>query len=421
MHDIKAISENPEAFDKALKRRGLQPSSAEILRLDQEYRATQTAMQETQAKRNDLSRQVGDIKKAGGNAEEIMLQVADLKEKLAELENRANLEQEELREILSTLPNRLADDVPEGKDETANKEIRRIGTPPDIKNPKQHFELGEALGLMDIPTAAKLSGSRFTLLKGALARMERALGMFMLDIHTKENGYTEFSPPLMVKDEIVYGTGSLPKFAEDLFRTTTGLWLIPTAEVPLTNIVYDSIVPREELPYRFTAMTPCFRSEAGSAGKDTRGMLRQHQFYKVELVSIAAPDQSWKEHDRMTACAETVLQRLGLAYRTVILSTGDTGFASCKTHDIEVWLPGQNTYREISSCSNCWDFQARRMNARCKAAGAKNTEFVHTLNGSGVAIGRTVIAIMENYQQPDGSILIPEALRPYMGGMEIIK
>ncbi len=421
MHDIKLIRENPEDFDKAMKRRGLPPSSVEILRLDQEYRATQTAMQEVQAKRNDLSKQVGEIKRKGGDADALMREVADMKDKLAELENRARLEDEELRELLANLPNRPADDVPDGKDEHDNKEVRRVGSPPGIKNPKQHFELGEALGLMDIPTAAKLSGSRFTLLKGPLARMERALGMLMLDTHTKEFGYTEFSPPLMVKDEIVYGTANLPKFADDLFRTTTGLWLIPTAEVPLTNIVCDSIVNRDELPFRYTAMTPCFRSEAGSAGKDTRGMLRQHQFYKVELVSITAPDKSWEEHERMTACAETILKKLGLAYRTVILCTGDMGFGSCKTYDIEVWLPGQNTYREISSCSNCWDFQARRMNARCKAPGDKNTEFVHTLNGSGIAIGRALIAVMENYQQPDGSIIVPEVLRPYMGGMEIIR
>jgi seryl-tRNA synthetase len=421
MHDIRLIRENPQAFDAALKRRAMNPASSEILRLDEEYRATQTAMQDAQARRNDLSRQVGEAKRTGGDADTIMRDVAALKENLTELENRARLEEEELRELLSGLPNRLADDVPEGKDDRDSKEVRRIGTPPAIKNPKQHFELGEALGLMDIPTAAKLSGSRFTLLRGALARMERALGMLMLDIHTKEHGYTEFSPPLMVRDEIAYGTGSLPKFADDLFRTTTGMWLIPTAEVPLTNIVNGDIVNREELPYRYTAMTPCFRSEAGSAGKDTRGMLRQHQFYKVELVSITAPDQSEAEHERMVASAETVLKRLGLPFRTVVLCTGDTGFASRKTYDIEVWLPGQDTYREISSCSNCWDFQARRMNARCKAAGAKATEFVHTLNGSGVAIGRTVIAIMENYQQPDGSIVIPEALRPYMGGMEVIR
>jgi len=421
MHDIKLIRENPDAFDEALKRRGLPPASAEILRLDEEFRATQTAMQEAQARRNELSRKVGEIKRAGGKAEDLMREVVDLKEKLAELENRARLEEEELKEILSSLPNRPGPDVPDGKDERDNKEIRRFGITPEIRNPKQHFELGEALGLMDFSTAAKIAGARFTMLRGALARMERALGAFMLDLHTKEFGYTEISPPLLVRDETAYGTNNLPKFAEDLFRTTTGLWLIPTAEVPLTNIVQGDIVNREELPYRFTAMTPCFRSEAGAAGKDTRGMLRQHQFYKVELVSITAPDQSEAEHERMTSCAEEVLKRLGLPFRTVVLCTADMGFGARKTYDIEVWLPGQNTYREISSCSNCWDFQARRMNARCKAPGAKNTEFVHTLNGSGVAIGRTIIAIMENYQQPDGSIVIPEALRPYMGGLEIIR
>jgi len=389
--------------------------------MDADRRATQTAMQEAQARRNDLSKQIGEVKRTGGNADALMQEVANLKDSLAELENRARLQDKAFEEYLSCIPNRLADDVPDGKDDNDNKEVRRVGAPRDIKNPKHHFELGEALGLMDFTTAAKLSGARFTLLKGALSRLERALGAFMLDIHTKEFGYTEFSPPLLVKDEIVYGTGSLPKFAEDLFKTTTGHWLIPTAEVPLTNIVHGDIVNRDELPYRFTALTPCFRSEAGSAGKDTRGMLRQHQFYKVELVSIAAPDQSEAEHERMTSCAETVLKRLGLPFRTMVLCTNDTGFASRKTYDIEVWLPGQNTYREISSCSNCWDFQARRMNARCRRPGDKGTEFVHTLNGSGIAVGRALIAVMENGQQPDGSIVIPEALRPYMGGMEVIR
>jgi len=421
MHDIQLIRKDPEAFDRALKRRGLKPASAEILKMDADRRATQTAMQEAQARRNDLSKQIGDIKRTGGNADGLMQEVADLKDRLAELENRARLQDKAFEEHLSFIPNRPADDVPDGKDEKDNKEVRRVGMPRDIKNPKQHFDLGEDLGLMDFATAAKLSGARFTLLKGSLAKLERALGNFMLDIHTKEFGYLETSPPLMVRDETAYGTGNLPKFAEDLFKTTTGLWLIPTAEVPMTNIVNGDIVNRDELPYRFTALTPCFRSEAGSAGKDTRGMLRQHQFYKVELVSITAPDQSVAEHERMTSCAETVLKRLDLPFRTIVLCTGDMGFASCKTYDIEVWLPGQNTYREISSCSNCWDFQARRMNARCRKPGEKGTEFVHTLNGSGIAVGRTLIAVMENYQQPDGSIVIPEALRPYMGGMERIQ
>jgi seryl-tRNA synthetase len=421
MHDLRLIRDYPEAFDAALKRRGMPAASAEILKLDAERRATQTAMQEAQARRNDNSKQIGEMKRTGANADALMQEVAALKEKLATLEVQEREQGAKLEDILARLPNRLADDVPDGADEKANKEIRRTGSPKEIAKPRQHFELGEALGLMDFTTAAKLSGARFTMLKGALARMERALGDFMLDIHTNEFGYTEFSPPLMVKDEIAYGTAQLPKFAEDLFRTTTGLWLIPTAEVPLTNIVNGDIVNRDDLPYRFTARTACFRSEAGSAGKDTRGMLRQHQFYKVELVSITAPDQSEAEHERMTACAETVLKRLELPFRTVVLCSGDTGFAARKTYDIEVWLPGQNTYREISSCSNCWDFQARRMNARCRAPGDKGTAFVHTLNGSGIAIGRTVIAIMENYQQPDGSIVVPEALRKYMGGMEIIR
>ncbi len=322
--------------------------------------------------------------------------------------------------ILSALPNLPAADVPDGKDEKDNKEIRKSGEPKRINSAKQHFELGEALGLMDFDTAAKLSGARFTLLKGPFARLERALGNFMLDIHTSEFGYTEISPPLMVRDEIMYGTAQLPKFAEDQFKTTTGLWLIPTSEVPLTNIVNGDIVEREKLPFRFVAKTPCFRAEAGAAGKDTRGMLRQHQFYKVEMVSITTPDQSEAEHERMTECAETILKKLELPFRTVMLCTGDMGFAARKTYDIEVWMPGQNMYREISSCSNCGDFQARRMNARCRTAGEKNTEFMHTLNGSGVAVGRCLIAIIENYQQPDGSVIIPTALQPYMGGLKQI-
>jgi seryl-tRNA synthetase len=311
--------------------------------------------------------------------------------------------------------------VPNGKDEHDNKELRRVGEPPRINSAKQHFEIGENLKLMDFENAAKLSGARFTILKGGLARLERAIGNFMLDVHTEEFGYTEISPPLMVKDEIMYGTAQLPKFAEDQFKTTHGLWLIPTAEVPLTNIVNGDIVEKEKLPYRFVARTPCFRAEAGAAGKDTRGMIRQHQFYKVELVSITSPDQSEAEHERMTACAETILKKLELPFRTIVLCSGDMGFGARKTYDIEVWLPGQNAYREISSCSNCGDFQARRMNARCKSAGDKNTEFVHTLNGSGLAVGRTLIAILENNQQPDGSVIIPPVLRPYMGGMERIE
>ena len=344
---------------------------------------------------------------------------------------------ENLETILAGLPNMPAADVPDGKDESDNKELRKNGHPSLNNNPLQHFDLGEALGQMDFNTAAKLSGARFTVLKGALARLERALGNFMLDIHTTEFGYTEVSPPLMVKDEIMYGTAQLPKFREDQFfvmsggewqkhakepvGTPNGWWLIPTAEVPLTNLVNDLILEREQLPLRLTARTPCFRAEAGSAGKDTRGMLRQHQFYKVEMVSITAPEESEAEHERMTACAETVLTRLELPFRTIVLCTGDMGFAARKTYDIEVWMPGQNTYREISSCSNCGDFQSRRMNSRFRTIGEKNTRFVHTLNGSGVAVGRCLIAVMENFQQPDGSIIIPTALRKYMDGMERIE
>lgn len=421
MHDIKLIREEPEALDKAMARRGLPAISADILKIDSLRRAAQTAMQEAQARRNDLSKQVGEIKRKGGNADEIMQEVANLKDRMAELETQEKELGLQLDSILQNLPNRPASDVPDGKDENDNKEVRRIGTPPGLNNPRQHFELGEDLGEMDFTNAAKLSGARFTILSGQLARLERAIGNFMLDLHTTEFGYTEVSPPLMVRDEIVYGTGNLPKFAEDLFRTTTGLWLIPTAEVPLTNIVNGDIVDADALPMRMTARTPCFRSEAGSAGRDTRGMLRQHQFYKVELVSITRPDQSNAEHERMTQCAETVLKRLEIPFRTVVLCTGDMGFCSQKTYDIEAWLPGQNAYREISSCSNCGDFQARRMNARYRAAGEKNTSFVHTLNGSGLAIGRCLIAVMENFQNPDGSIAIPAALRPYMGGLEKIE
>ncbi|MDR3423674.1 MAG: serine--tRNA ligase [Alphaproteobacteria bacterium] len=442
MHDIRFIREQPEVFDKALKRRGLEPKAAEILTLDSARRAAQTEMQELQAKRNDLSKQIGEIKRQKGDADALMQQVAMMKDRLAlvEIEDKDN--GRKLQEMLSGLPNMPFDDVPDGKDEHDNKELRRIGKPSLINAPREHFDLGEALGLMDFENAAKLSGARFTILKGALARLERALGDFMLDLHTEEFGYTEVSPPLLVKTEIMYGTAQLPKFIDDQFsayagmaslsaevaRAGTGdrvsvdppLWLVPTAEVPLTNLVNNAIVEREKLPLRVTARTACFRAEAGSAGKDTRGMLRQHQFYKVELVSITAPDQSQAEHERMTECAETVLKRLELPFRTIVLCTGDMGFASRKTYDIEVWMPGQNTYREISSCSNCGDFQARRMNARCRAAGEKQTEFVHTLNGSGVAIGRCLIAIMENYQQADGSIVVPQALRKYMGGVEKI-
>lgn len=424
MHDIRFIREQPEAFDAALQRRSLASLSAEILALDAARRAAQTEMQELQAKRNEVSKQVGEIKRNKGDAEPLMRQVAEMKERLAALEIIDKEKAAELQDRLSRIPNLPFADVPDGKDEHDNKELRRFAEPKNIANPKQHFELGEKLGLMDFEVAAKLSGARFSILKGPLARLERALGDFMLDMHTQEFGYTEVSPPLLVKDEIMYGTAQLPKFADDQFfagklNAEDKLWLIPTAEVPLTNLVNNAIVEREKLPLRFTARTPCFRAEAGAAGKDTRGMLRQHQFYKVEMVSITTPDQSAAEHERMTECAEAVLKKLELPFRTIVLCTGDMGFASKKTYDIEVWMPGQNSYREISSCSNCGDFQARRMNARFRS-GEKQTEFLHTLNGSGVAIGRCLIAIMENYQQPDGSIIVPAALRDYMGGLERI-
>lgn len=420
MHDLRSIRDNPAAFDAGLARRGVEPLSSRILELDQERRACQTQFQELQARRNEASKLIGAYKKEGKDAQPLLDEVAGLKEKLPQLEEREKALGVELDGILASYPNIPAADVPDGKDEHDNVEIRRVGTPAEIANAKQHFELGEALGLMSFDLAAKLSGARFTVLRGHLARLERALGDFMLDIHTREFGYEEVSPPLLVKDDAAFGTGQLPKFTEDLFQTTNGFWLIPTAEVPLTNLVNDAILDGEELPLRLTARTPCFRSEAGSAGRDTRGMIRQHQFYKVEMVSITRPDQSAAEHERMTDAAETVLKRLGLPFRTVTLCTGDMGFTSQKTYDIEVWLPGQGAYREISSCSNCGDFQARRMKARFRNKGEKATQFVHTLNGSGTAVGRCLIAVMENYQQADGSILIPEALRPYMGGLERI-
>lgn len=420
MHDIRSIRDNPAAFDAGMARRGVEPLSSRILELDQERRACQTQSQELQARRNEASKLIGAYKKDGKDAQPLLDEVAAIKEKMPQLEEREKELGAELDRILASYPNIPAAEVPDGKDEHDNVEIRRIGTPTPIANAKQHFELGEALGLMSFDLAAKLSGARFTVLRGQLARLERALGDFMLDIHTTEYGYEEVSPPLLVKDDAAFGTGQLPKFTEDLFQTTNGFWLIPTAEVPLTNLVNDAILDAEELPLRLTARTPCFRSEAGSAGRDTRGMIRQHQFYKVEMVSITRPDQSAAEHERMTDAAETVLKRLGLPFRTVTLCSGDMGFTAQKTYDIEVWLPGQGAYREISSCSNCGDFQARRMKARFRAKGEKSTQFVHTLNGSGTAVGRCLIAVLENYQQADGSILIPEALRPYMGGLERI-
>ncbi|WP_448187708.1 serine--tRNA ligase [Azospirillum sp. sgz301742] len=421
MHDLRAIRDNPEAFDRGLARRGLEPMSGTVLDLDQRRRAAQTRMQEMQARRNEAAKEIGLAKREGRDVQPILDEMALLKERLPQAEEEEARIGAELDDLLARLPNLPADDVPDGKDEHDNIEIRRWGEPKPIANAKQHFELGEALKLMDFDAAARMSGSRFTVLKGGLARLERALAQLMLDVHTGEHGYTEVAPPLMVRDTALFGTGQLPKFEEDLFRTNTDHFLIPTSEVPLTNLAADQILDQDSLPHRYTALTPCFRAEAGAAGKDTRGMIRQHQFWKVEMVSITTPEQSEAEHERMTRCAETVLQTLGLPYRTIVLCTGDMGFSARKTYDVEVWLPGQNAYREISSCSNCGDFQARRMKARSKAKSDKQTQFVHTLNGSGVAVGRCLIAVLENYQQPDGSILVPEALRPYMRGLERIE
>ena len=502
MFDIKWIRDNPDAFDAGLRKRGLAPSgdvkfAAELIGLDEARRAVITKLQEAQARRNAASKEIGKAKAAKdeAKAQALMAEVAALKDELAKGEEEQRAADKTLHDALSVIPNLPLDEVPVGKDEHDNKEVRNVGTPPKLawtNKPLQHFEIGERLGLMDFETAAKLSGARFVVLKGMLARLERALAAFMLDIHTAPEkngigGYTEIAPPLMVRDEVMYGTAQLPKFEEDQFATKrniefdeaelgklyaeltdrkhkievveaqldagalgrnprdlqhdliaykhqlariksqmralvgdSDLWLIPTAEVPLTNLVREKITDEAELPIRVTAYTPCFRAEAGAAGKDTRGMIRQHQFSKVELVSITAPEQSLAEHERMTACAEEVLKRLGLAYRTMLLCTGDMGFASQKTYDIEVWLPGQNTYREISSCSVCGDFQARRMNARYRPKGAKDTRFVHTLNGSGLAVGRTMIAILENYQEADGSVSLPDVLVPYMGGIRKI-
>lgn len=421
MHDMKWIRDNAEAFDAGLKRRGLTPLSAELIALDAESRALQTEIQELQAKSNAIAKSIPEVKKAGGDIAAVMEEGKAVKELIAERTGDVEASQKKLAERLATIPNLPADDVPQGEDESGNVEIRKWGTPATFDfTPKQHDEIGTALGLMDFDTAAKMSGARFVILSGALARMERALASFMLDHHTHDFGYTEVVPPALVKAEALYGTGQLPKFEEDLFKTTGEHYLIPTSEVSLTNIVSDSILFAGDLPRRYTAYTPCFRSEAGSAGRDTRGMIRQHQFTKVEMVSITKPEESEAEHERMTQCAESVLQKLGLPYRTVVLCTGDMGFGARKTYDIEVWLPGQDTYREISSCSNCGDFQARRLKARYRAEGEKNTTFVHTLNGSGLAVGRTMVAIIENYQQADGSIKVPDALVPYMGGLTVI-
>ncbi len=422
MHDIKWIRDNAQAFDEGLRRRGSAAATPMLFELDARRREALATAQAVQTERKEISRAVGQSKARGEDATDLLERVASSKSEQIDAEERARAADAELDRALAALPNLPADDVPEGPDESANVELRRWGEPRRFDfNPLEHFELGERLKLMDFERAAKIAGARFVVLSGALARMERALAALMLDMHTEDFGYTEINPPAMVRDEALFGTGQLPKFGEDLFRTTDGRWLIPTAEVPLTNLVADEIIDDRRLPLRFAAMTWCFRAEAGSAGRDTRGMIRQHQFTKVEMVSIVCPEESEAEHERMTGCAEAVLRRLELPYRVVVLSTGDMGFSARKTYDIEVWLPGQDRYREISSCSNCGDFQARRMKARTRARGEKATRFVHTLNGSGLAVGRTLVAVLENYQQADGSIIVPAALRPYMGGLEAIR
>jgi len=465
MHDIRAIRENPEAFDEGLRRRGLSPRAESLVALDEKRRAAILALQSAQERRNAVSKQIGVAmaRKDSVAADDYRAEVAGLKATMPELEAAERESGAALDVELAAIPNLPLADTPDGKDENDNVELRQHGSLPTFPEgfkPKEHFEIGEALGLMDFDAAAKMSGARFVVLKGALARLERALEQFMLDLHTSEHGYVEVSPPVLVRDDVMFGTGQLPKFKEDQFsalryadqqeqlssafdlwarRDDLGApltddekadfqatlkvpyWLIPTAEVPLTNLVRESIVEEKTLPLRFTAGTLSFRAEAGAAGKDTRGLIRQHQFKKVELVSIATPEQSRDEHERMTGCAEEVLKRLGLHFRTVALCAGDMGFAAQKTYDIEVWLPGQGRFREISSCSICGDFQARRMNARTKGADAKSTRFVHTLNGSGVAVGRALIAVLETYQQPDGSVAVPDVLRPYMGGLTRIE
>jgi seryl-tRNA synthetase len=424
MHDIRWIRDNPEAFDRALESRGLEPQAEGLVALDERRRGLIAELQALQERRNAASKEIGEAKKAKdeARAEALMGEVAGIKERMPEAEAAAKEIDHQLDEALAAIPNVPADDVPVGPDEAANVEVRKLGEPRTFDfEPRQHFEIGEALGLMDFEVAAKLSGSRFVVLKGALARLERALANFMLNLHTGEHGYTEIDPPLLVRDEAMFGTAQLPKFRDDQFPAGDGYWLIPTAEVPLTNLVREAITEEDALPLRVTAHTPCFRAEAGAAGKDTRGMIRQHQFPKVELVSVTTPEKSVEEHERMTLCAEEVLKRLELPYRTIVLSTGDMGFAAAKTYDIEVWLPGQGAFREISSCSNCGEFQARRMNARYRPAEGKGTRFVHTLNGSGVAVGRALIAVLENYQQADGSVVVPDVLKPYMGGLEVIR
>lgn len=422
MHDIKLIRENPEVFDKGMERRGLEIRSSVILKMDESTRSKMTEQQTAQSRRNEIAKQIPVIKKDGGDIQALLKEAEELKARVPQLEEEVEKAQAGLSVMLAGIPNIMADDVPVGPDDDHNLELRTCGTIRKFDfTPLEHADLGEKLGMMDFEQTAKISGARFVTLKDGLARLERALASFMLDIHTLEFGFTEVVPPHLVKQEAVFGVGQLPKFEEDLFKTTDGRYLISTSEVSLTNLVADKIVAEEELPLRFVAYTPCYRSEAGSAGRDTRGMIRQHQFSKVEMVCITSEKESDNEHERMTKGAETILQRLELPYRVVKLCTGSTGFQSRRTHDIEVWLPGQNKYREISSCSNCWDFQARRMKARYKELHGTKNNFVHTLNGSGLAIGRTIIAIMENYQNADGSITVPPALVRYMGGIDRIE
>jgi seryl-tRNA synthetase len=429
MHDIKALREDPGTFVQGLVRRGMADARTvadNLLEKDKALRDLLVRLQNAQARRNEASKLIGQAKakKDEAQAAALMAEVTGLKDTIQQGEAEQRTLEKDLRDALAVIPNIPADDVPDGSDESANVPVaaRAFGKPPGINNPRQHFEIGEALGQMDFERAAKVSGARFVYLKSDLARLERALGAFMLDTHTEKFGYTEVSPPVLVKSAALFGTGQLPKFEDDLFRTTTEdpFWLVPTAEVPLTNYVADEILNEAELPLRFTAFTLCFRAEAGSAGRDTRGMIRMHQFSKVELVSITTPDQSNAEHERMTDAAQEILKKLDLAHRVVTLCTGDMGFGARKTYDIEVWLPGQNAYREISSCSNCGEFQARRMNTRFRNAEGKVAGPVHTLNGSGLAVGRTLVAILENYQQGDGSVAIPDALQPYMGGKKVI-
>lgn len=423
MHDLRTIRENPAGFDAGLARRGLAAVATEVVQLDEARREIATRLQLGQARRNEASKAIGQAmaKGDGVGADALKAEVTALKSELPMLEEQERTASARLDALLATLPNIPADDVPDGQDEEGNVEVARWGTPRAFDfAPRDHSEIGPALGL-DFETGAAMSGARFTFMRGAMARLHRALGQFMLDHQSATNGYTECAPPLLVRNEALFGTGQLPKFAEDNFQTTDGRWLIPTAEVSLTNSVREQILSATALPIRLTALTPCFRSEAGAAGRDTKGLIRQHQFEKVELVAITSPDQSEAEHERMTAAAESVLRALDLPYRKMLLCAGDMGATARKTYDLEVWLPGQGLYREISSCSNCGDYQARRMNTRFRPEGEKGTQFVHTLNGSGLAVGRTLVAVLENYQNADGSVTVPEILRPYMAGMESLR